>query len=74
MNVRFFTDLFGIPEHPATGIANGCLAEYLVKHRYFGKETIDLKVEQGIEVGRHSRLMLKAEKKSLFTWAGKSNL
>jgi trans-2,3-dihydro-3-hydroxyanthranilate isomerase len=51
--------LFGpngsIPEDPATGSANGCLAAYLVEHRYFGKPNISVKVEQGVEVeGRPS--------------------
>ena len=61
LNVRFFADYFGVPEDPATGSANGCLAGYLVKHRYFGKDKIDLQVEQGYEIGRPSRLYLKAE-------------
>jgi trans-2,3-dihydro-3-hydroxyanthranilate isomerase len=63
LNVRFFADQYGIPEDPATGSANGCLAAYLVKHRYFGIYQIDLKVEQGYEIGRPSLLYLKAEKK-----------
>jgi trans-2,3-dihydro-3-hydroxyanthranilate isomerase len=49
-----------IPEDPATGSANGCLAAYLVKHRYFGKPNIDVKVEQGYEINRRSLLMLRA--------------
>jgi trans-2,3-dihydro-3-hydroxyanthranilate isomerase len=61
---RVFADYLGVPEDPATGSANGCLAAYLVEHRYFGKETIDLKVEQGYEIGRPSLLLLKAEKKA----------
>ena len=63
LNVRFFADYYGIPEDPATGSANGCLAAYLVKHRYFGKSKIDLQVEQGYEIGRPSLLFLKAEEK-----------
>jgi trans-2,3-dihydro-3-hydroxyanthranilate isomerase len=35
----------------------------LVKHRYFEKERINLRVEQGYELGRPSLLLLKAEKK-----------
>jgi trans-2,3-dihydro-3-hydroxyanthranilate isomerase len=62
LNVRFFADQYGIPEDPATGSANGCLAAYLVNHRFFGTYKIDLKVEQGYEIGRPSRLYLKAEK------------
>jgi len=61
LNVRFFADEYGIPEDPATGSANGCLAAYLVKHRYFGTNQINLKVEQGYEIGRPSLLLLRAE-------------
>jgi trans-2,3-dihydro-3-hydroxyanthranilate isomerase len=61
LNVRFFADYYGVPEDPATGSANGCLAGYLVKHRYFGKDQIDIRVEQGYEIGRPSLLLLKAE-------------
>ena len=63
LNVRFFADYFGVPEDPATGSANGCLAGYLVRHRYFEKDTIDSRVEQGYEIGRPSLLYLRAEKK-----------
>ena len=38
ISVRVFVDYFGVPEDPATGSGNGCLAGYLVKHRYFGKD------------------------------------
>ena len=63
LNVRFFADYYGVPEDPATGSAAGCLAAYLVRHEYFGKPTIDIKVEQGYEIGRNSLLLLRAEKK-----------
>jgi trans-2,3-dihydro-3-hydroxyanthranilate isomerase len=63
LNVRVFADYFGVPEDPATGSANGCLAGYLVKYRYFGKDQIDVRVEQGYEIGRPSLLFLKAEEK-----------
>ena len=63
LNVRFFADYYGVPEDPATGSANGCLAAYLVKHRYFGKDQINIRVEQGYEIGRPSLLLLKAEGK-----------
>ncbi|HEX7401863.1 MAG TPA: PhzF family phenazine biosynthesis protein [candidate division Zixibacteria bacterium] len=62
LKARVFVDYYGIPEDPATGSANGCLAGYLVKYRYFGKDKIDVKVEQGYEIGRPSLLLLKAEK------------
>ena len=61
ISVRVFVDYYGVPEDPATGSGNGCLAGYLVKHRYFGKETIDLRAEQGYEIGRPSLLLLRAE-------------
>lgn len=64
LNVRFFADYYGVSEDPATGSANGCLAAYLVKHDYFGKKVIDIRVEQGYEIGRESLLLLKAEEKS----------
>jgi trans-2,3-dihydro-3-hydroxyanthranilate isomerase len=63
LNLRFFADFYGVPEDPATGSAAGCLAAYLVSHEYFGKNTIDIKVEQGYEIGRKSLLLLRAEKK-----------
>jgi trans-2,3-dihydro-3-hydroxyanthranilate isomerase len=54
----------GIPEDPATGSGNGCLAGYLTKYRYFDDEAIDLRVEQGYEISRPSRLYLRAQKKN----------
>jgi trans-2,3-dihydro-3-hydroxyanthranilate isomerase len=60
LQVRVFADALGVPEDPATGSANGCLAGYLVKHRYFGPGEVDIRVEQGHEVGRPSLLLLKA--------------
>ncbi len=62
LNVRFYADYFGVPEDPATGSANGCLAAYLVRQRYFGEDSVDIRVEQGIEIGRPSVLHLMAEK------------
>ncbi len=61
LNVRFFADYYGVPEDPATGSANGCLAAYLVKHRFFGRDCINIRVEQGYEIGRPSLLLLRAE-------------
>jgi trans-2,3-dihydro-3-hydroxyanthranilate isomerase len=64
LNVRVFVDIFGIPEDPATGSGNGCLAGYLVKHLYFKKERVEVRVEQGYEIGRPSLLYLRAESKN----------
>jgi trans-2,3-dihydro-3-hydroxyanthranilate isomerase len=60
LNARVFADGYGVPEDPATGSANGCLAAYLARHRYFGTETVEVRVEQGYEIGRQSLLLLKS--------------
>lgn len=60
LGVRVFVDYFGIPEDPATGSGNGCLAGYLIKNRYFQSNTIDIQVGQGYEIGRPSLLSLRA--------------
>ncbi|HEY9727827.1 MAG TPA: PhzF family phenazine biosynthesis protein [Chroococcales cyanobacterium] len=60
LSVRVFAEFLGIPEDPATGSANGCLAGYLVEHSYFGDKPVDVRVEQGYEIGRPSLLLLKA--------------
>jgi len=46
LSARFFADYYGVPEDPATGSANGCLAAYLVEHEYFGEDSVDTRVEQ----------------------------
>ncbi len=61
LSVRVFAEYLGIPEDPATGSANGCLAGYLVKYSYFGEKSVDVRVEQGYEIGRPSLLLLKAK-------------
>jgi trans-2,3-dihydro-3-hydroxyanthranilate isomerase len=61
ISVRVFVDYYGVPEDPATGSGNGCLAGYLVKYRYFGKDRINIRSEQGYEIGRPSLLFLKAK-------------
>ena len=63
LNVRVFVDLHGIPEDPAAGSANGCLAAYLSRYRYFGDDSVNARVEQGYEIGRPSLLYIKAENK-----------
>ena len=61
ISVRMFVDCYGVPEDPATGSGNGCLAAYLVKNRYWGKNKINVRSEQGYEINRPSLLYLKAE-------------
>ncbi|WP_408009841.1 PhzF family phenazine biosynthesis protein [Pseudalkalibacillus sp. A8] len=60
LNVRDFAEFYGIPEDAATGSSNGCLASYLLKYRYFEKNEIKLRVEQGYEINRSSLLFLDA--------------
>jgi trans-2,3-dihydro-3-hydroxyanthranilate isomerase len=60
LSVRMFADYYGVPEDPATGSGNGCLAAYLVKHRYLGASSVNLRVGQGFEIGRPSILALRA--------------
>ncbi len=54
VHARMFDPYYGVPEDPATGSANGCLLAYLLKHNYFGKAELSLRVEQGFEMGRPS--------------------
>jgi trans-2,3-dihydro-3-hydroxyanthranilate isomerase len=61
ISVRVFGDYFGIPEDPATGSGNGCLAGYLIKYRYFKSTEIEIKIGQGYEVNRPSLLLLRAK-------------
>ncbi len=70
LHARVFADWAGVPEDPATGSSNGCLAAYLARYdglaRRLGLDVadggagVDAGVEQGIEMGRPSRLHLRA--------------
>lgn len=60
--VRMFAPYYGVPEDPATGSANGCLAAYLSRQEYLGSPTVDVRVEQGYEMGRPSLLLLAADR------------
>ena len=62
ISARMFTDDLGITEDPATGSAAGCLAGYLVEHRLFDADAVDVRVEQGYEIQRPSLLYLRAHK------------
>lgn len=57
---RMYAPSYGIEEDPATGSANGCLAGYLAKYRFFGSPSVDVSIEQGFEMGRPSILYLKS--------------
>ena len=60
VSARMFSDDLGIPEDPATGSAAGCLAGYLVEQRYFGTDSVEVRIEQGYEIQRPSLLYLRA--------------
>jgi len=64
LNARVFAIGYGVAEDAATGSANGCLAGWLVRQRYFDTTQIDVRVEQGYEMGRPSLLYLKAGEKN----------
>jgi len=64
LHVRVFVPYYGIEEDPATGSGNGCLAGYLVKHRYFNAVQIDLRAEQGYEIDRPSLIYHRAQEKA----------
>ena len=61
IHVRVLDDIYGAPEDPATGSANGCIAAYLIKHNYFDTDKISIRSEQGYQIGRPSLLHLEAE-------------
>ena len=61
INVRVFAEYYDVPEDPATGSGNGCLAGYLLKHHYWGSNQIDVRSEQGYEIDRPSLLLLQAQ-------------
>jgi trans-2,3-dihydro-3-hydroxyanthranilate isomerase len=60
LSARMFANDLGVPEDPATGSAAGCLAAYLLEHSYLGTDSVDVRVEQGYEIGRPSLLYLRA--------------
>ncbi len=60
LHARMFDYYHGLPEDPATGSAAGCLAAYLVKHRYCGEPEIDLRIEQGYAINRPSLITIRA--------------
>ena len=62
INARMFAEPFGVPEDPATGSANAALGAYLLQHRFVAGERLDLRVEQGCEIGRPSLLFVRAER------------
>jgi trans-2,3-dihydro-3-hydroxyanthranilate isomerase len=63
-SLQVFVDYFGVPEDPATGSTNGCLAGCLAHQHVLGIGLVDIQVGQGHEIGRPLRIHLRAEKLS----------
>jgi trans-2,3-dihydro-3-hydroxyanthranilate isomerase len=63
LHVRMFAAAFGVPEDPATGSANACLGAYVLRHSYLPGDAVDLRVEQGYEIGRPSLLHVRARRR-----------
>jgi trans-2,3-dihydro-3-hydroxyanthranilate isomerase len=59
---RFFFEVFGLREDPATGSAAAMLGAYLLEHDYFPEDELSLRIEQGYEIDRPSLLRLRAKR------------
>ena len=62
IHARMFAPGINISEDPATGSANACLAGYLAARSPQRDGTLAWTVDQGIEMGRPSRLEIEADK------------
>ena len=61
VHCRMFAPHFGIPEDAASGAATGALVAYLIKHRLIKcDENVRIVSEQGMEMGRPSRIVAEA--------------
>ena len=61
-HARCFVPGLGVPEDPATGSANACLAGYLASRAPQLDGTLRWSVDQGVEMGRPSRIEIEADK------------
>jgi trans-2,3-dihydro-3-hydroxyanthranilate isomerase len=59
---RMFAPGLNVAEDPATGSANACLAGYLALRSSQESGTLRWTVDQGVEMGRASRLDIEADK------------
>ncbi len=60
VHTRFFAPHLGVIEDAATGAAAGPLTAYLLKYDVLGK-CFEIQNEQGIEMGRASKILMKGE-------------
>lgn len=56
---RMFAPAMGVYEDPATGSAVACLAGAIADHEGLGDGTHDFRIDQGVEMGRPSRIDLQ---------------
>lgn len=63
VRTRMFAPLHGVPEDPATGSANVALVGLLAGLRPEADLSLNLRIVQGVEMGRPSRLDAVAEKR-----------
>lgn len=73
IRARMFAPLDGVPEDPATGSANCALAGLLAHCDKQPDENLSWRIAQGVEMGRPSTLIARAEKKEgkvRTTWVG----
>jgi trans-2,3-dihydro-3-hydroxyanthranilate isomerase len=65
-DAHFHSRMYGpgvnVPEDPATGSANACLAGYLAARAPQKDGTLAWTVDQGFEMGRPSRIEIEADK------------
>jgi trans-2,3-dihydro-3-hydroxyanthranilate isomerase len=64
LQVRMFAPLYGVPEDPATGSANVALVGLLASLRPETDLTLELRIAQGVDMGRPSLLEATAVKKN----------
>ncbi len=73
IRARMFAPLAGVPEDPATGSASCALAGLLAHHSAPSTGSFNWRIAQGVEMGRPSTLLARAEKKDgavQGTWVG----
>jgi trans-2,3-dihydro-3-hydroxyanthranilate isomerase len=63
IRARMFAPLSGVPEDPATGSANCALAGLLARYSEKPNGSFSWRIAQGVEMGRPSTLIARAEKK-----------
>lgn len=63
LGVRMFAPAMGIVEDPATGAAAACLAAWLAWREPAADGAFAWTIEQGVEMGRPSRLAIAADKR-----------